>query len=339
MALATSNRDGGRTNEAGHLRSVTKSLIGEVIAGLKVSQRAAGANMSVDISIGDAVIKRSDNTYGHPAWNDAVLNKAVTAADGSNPRKDLVVMYIDYNESPSTGVSNNTNGVVKVEIVEGTPAGSPTEPNDGSIQSAIGSGNPYVILALIDVGTGVTSISNSVITDRRKLAAGKEVPGVVKDYAGATLPVGYLFCDGASLLRADYPELFLAIGTTYGAADSTHFNVPDVKGRVIAGKDNMGGSSSNRLTSPIDGDTLGAAGGNEAHTHDLSDAGWAQITVTAAGNVLARIISAVSWTSNRRASASSGSNASFTEGAALDGATDSGRTVQPTIIMNKIIAY
>ena len=54
-------------------------------------------------------------------------------------------------------------------------------------------------------------------------------PGVVYPFAGpvANIPVGYLLCDGASLLRASYPALFSAIGIIYGAADGTHFNLPD----------------------------------------------------------------------------------------------------------------
>ena len=111
MSLATSNRDGGRTNEAGHLRGVTKGFAGQVLTGLNVSQRGAGANMSVDVAIGNALVQRSDNTYGHPAWNDAVYNQVIATADGSNPRRDIIVMYIDYGQTPSTGVANNTNGV------------------------------------------------------------------------------------------------------------------------------------------------------------------------------------------------------------------------------------
>jgi microcystin-dependent protein len=45
--------------------------------------------------------------------------------------------------------------------------------------------------------------------------------------------------------------------------------VPDLRGRAIAGKDDMGGVSANRLTNQsggVDGDTLGAAGGDETHT-------------------------------------------------------------------------
>lgn len=58
----------------------------------------------------------------------------------------------------------------------------------------------------------------------------------------------------------------------FGIGDgSTTFNVPDARGRVIAGLDIMGGTSANRLTAPsttgsLNGDVLGNAGGEEAHT-------------------------------------------------------------------------
>ena len=42
MSLATSNRDGGRTSESGHLRAIQKVITGEVLTGLNVSQRSAG---------------------------------------------------------------------------------------------------------------------------------------------------------------------------------------------------------------------------------------------------------------------------------------------------------
>jgi len=48
-------------------------------------------------------------------------------------------------------------------------------------------------------------------------------------------PTDWLACDGASLLRSAYPALFAVLGTTYGAADGTHFSLPDFRGRVPVG--------------------------------------------------------------------------------------------------------
>lgn len=49
----------------------------------------------------------------------------------------------------------------------------------------------------------------------------------------ASPPTGYLYCNGASLLRASYAALFTAIGTTHGTVDGTHFNIPDYRGRFL----------------------------------------------------------------------------------------------------------
>lgn len=95
--------------------------------------------------------------------------------------------------------------------------------------------------------------------------------GTVHDFVGPSAPTGWIFPYGQLLSRTTYSALFNLIGTTYGVGDgSTTFNAPDLRGRVVAGKDDMGGSgSANRLTNQtggLDGDVLGATGGTETHT-------------------------------------------------------------------------
>ena len=101
-------------------------------------------------------------------------------------------------------------------------------------------------------------------------------PGSLVATARATSPTGWLLCDGASLLRTAYPALFAAIGTGYGSVDGTHFNVPDLRGRVPVGVD----GAANRLDA---NDALADAGGEEkhqlatadlpAHAHAVTDPG------------------------------------------------------------------
>ncbi len=89
-------------------------------------------------------------------------------------------------------------------------------------------------------------------------------------FAGSSAPSGWLLCFGQAISRTTYASLFTTIGTTYGVGDgSTTFNLPDLRGRVVAGEDDMGGTSANRLTNlsgGLDGDVLGATGGSESHT-------------------------------------------------------------------------
>lgn len=91
-------------------------------------------------------------------------------------------------------------------------------------------------------------------------------------FAGATAPAGWLLCYGQAVSRTTYAALFLALSTAYGVGDgSTTFNVPDMRGRVAAGKDDMGGTAASRLTtagSGVNGLVLGASGGVQTHTLD-----------------------------------------------------------------------
>lgn len=60
--------------------------------------------------------------------------------------------------------------------------------------------------------------------------------GTVIYFSATSVPAGYLKCDGSAVGRATYPELYAAIGTTYGAGDgSTTFNLPDMIGRFAEG--------------------------------------------------------------------------------------------------------
>ena len=65
--------------------------------------------------------------------------------------------------------------------------------------------------------------------------------GSIDWFAAATPPAGYLKADGAAVGRQTYPDLFAAIGTTYGEGDGeTTFNLPDLIGRFAEGSETPG---------------------------------------------------------------------------------------------------
>jgi microcystin-dependent protein len=110
--------------------------------------------------------------------------------------------------------------------------------------------------------------------------ASADKSGTIKEFAGATIPAGYLACDGAEYAEAIYVSLFAAIANVWdtGGETSNFFRVPDKTGRMAIGKE----SSETRVTTAetgVDGGALGAAGGVQAHA--LSEAELAQHDHTA----------------------------------------------------------
>ena len=84
--------------------------------------------------------------------------------------------------------------------------------------------------------------------------------GAILPYAGSTPPEGWLVCDGAEVVRADYPGLFAVLGETYGAGDGQDtFNLPDLRMRVP-----LGAAAQPRTT-------LGQVLGEEYHTLTLNE--------------------------------------------------------------------
>lgn len=127
---------------------------------------------------------------------------------------------------------------------------------------------------LADGAVTTAKLADGAVTSAKTTGLNTVPAGAVMPYAGASAPTGWILCYGQAVSRSTYATLFTAISTTYGVGDgSTTFNLPDLRGRVAAGKDDMGGASANRLTNQsggLNGDTLGATGGSE--THQLTEA-------------------------------------------------------------------
>ncbi len=132
-------------------------------------------------------------------------------------------------------------------VIQGTPYVAVYNNTDGAFYLQGFFGNPYNI----------------------PLAAGV-------DYWASTAPnSSFAFPYGQAISRTTYGSLFAVIGTTYGGGDgSTTFNLPDLRGRVAACLDNMGGTTANRLVSGSMAalrHTLGAAGGADTHVLTVNE--------------------------------------------------------------------
>lgn len=202
-----------------------------------------------------------------------------------------------------TGVVLSASNVNCI-VCDGTDCYFASETNRVSRAGDTMTGGLTIAAGDLTVSTGnIVATAGNVNAQAGKLTEGGYSlipPGMIMPYAGSSAPGGWVFCAGQSLNRVTYAALFSAIGTTYGADDSLTFKVPDLRGRVAVGRDNMGGSAASRITSggsSIDGTVLGAAGGDELsqnHTHTLTDSGHTHSvtdpththtnTVTSSGN-------------------------------------------------------
>ena len=143
---------------------------------------------------------------------------------------------------------------------------------DFSVKDGLTTGDPAKVIKGLEVDDELDAIATAIATKQDTGgASAQEVTGVIKMYGAATAPADYLLCDGAAVSRTTYADLFAVIGVTYGVGDgSTTFNVPDLGGRVPAGKE----ATATRLTaggSGVDGGTLAATGGAETHTLTASE--------------------------------------------------------------------
>jgi len=123
----------------------------------QVTQRGAGANMSVDVAAGSGAVPATEasNTGVYLAESPSTTNVVISAADGTNARIDLIVVRIKDQDFASGSPSTNT---ATIEVVTGTPAASPAVPTIPA---------NCLLLARVDVAAAVASITNANITDRR----------------------------------------------------------------------------------------------------------------------------------------------------------------------------
>lgn len=102
-------------------------------------------------------------------------------------------------------------------------------------------------------------------------------PGFELDwpYASGTVPAGWLLEFGQAVSRTTYSALHALAqnaGYPHGSGDgSTTFNLPDARGRVSAGKDDMGGTAANRISVANQGTTLGGVHGAQSSTLTISE--------------------------------------------------------------------
>ncbi len=191
--------------------------------------------------------------------------------------------------------SNNLSDLTDFTVARATlgvqPTASPTFTGTVTIPTPVGASDTTVAATTEWVRDTIAALASVIPT------------GVSADYVGTTAPTGWVLLSGRTIgsassgaterANADTETLYTLlwnsmsnteapVSTGRGASAAADFaanktlTLPDARGRVVAGKDDMGGSTASRITNAgagIVGTTLGVAGGAQNVTLTAAESG------------------------------------------------------------------
>ena len=230
--------DGSNFREIGDVGEDNLGLLkrsGGTMTGVILADDASGASTPAIAFDGDAdtgLFRKSANTIG---LSTAGTERAIIDSNGVTIQAQGDIRLAD---SDSTHfVALQAAGTVSSNITFTLPS---ADGSNGSFLQTNGSGT----LSFATV-QGVPS-------------------GAVFCLAVASVPADYLECNGQSVSRTTFAALFAVIGTAYGSASGSTFNVPDLRGEFIRGFDNGRGVDSGRSVATSQSDLT------ESHNHSAS---------------------------------------------------------------------
>lgn len=207
--------------------------------GMAVSQRGAGANMSVDVALG---IGRAN--FIHRRFT-STTNVAIDAADGALPRKDVILLL-------SGGTLAKVTGTPAAAVAIGDTGPDTSVPIPPNITAGA------IILAEVWVAAAVAQINNADITDRRVTVQKPSsawrgvlgVPGQTNARALFTVSEGIALLgteEGAEIWKTvDEGEIWTQVADLAASADDIRsFCLTNIAGKIVAG------STANPATTPV----------------------------------------------------------------------------------------
>jgi hypothetical protein len=194
---------------------------------LAVAQHAGTPNMSVDVAEGHVFVPGTEATYQGVYLGEAqgVTVVTIAAADPTNPRRDLIIARVRDTSYSGAG------DTFAIEPVQGTPAGSPSDP-------ALPTGSCWV-LARVAVAALASSITNANITDFRyggtgytgQNGASAALGGIIV-CTSSTRPLSGLY-PGLTIWQTDTKNVAVYNGSTWDvggtrgiAATVGSYNIP-----------------------------------------------------------------------------------------------------------------
>jgi microcystin-dependent protein len=215
--------------------------------------------------------------FRHSNLGDALsLQQALTVKQAMNGAAN----YVPTVGGTANAITLTTGWTASTYAIGQTFIFFPTSTNSGATTinvDGIGVKNVYNGGSPLTGGEFISGKVASVTYDGTQFQADYTSPtilsvGMISAWPTATIPSGWLECDGSTISRSTYAALYAVITTTYGAGDgSTTFNLPNYKDYFLRGFDAAGTDAASR-TDRGDG-TTGAnvgtkqAGATESHTH------------------------------------------------------------------------
>lgn len=334
IALLRSTGGGVRTERMPGLDYVVSALARAGLITVSVGQTAPIANQATTVWFQPAV----------PSWNaEGVVwlwNATAAAYQVATPALwSLFLAGPFISLIPAPGNANPlVNGVA-------APGASllysrqdhvhPTDPTRAPLASPVLTGVPQAPTATL--GDNSTAIATTAFVQE---TAGVVPPiGSIVFYGGNTAPsANYQIPVGQAVSRVTYATLFSIYGITYGSGDGINtFNLPDLRGRVVAGVD---GGANRLTTATMSSQALGGVS-SAAETKALATANLPAYTPTGtiSGTVAIQAASNFASTSSATCMIPGGStaiSASFT-GAAQGGTATAFPIVQPTIELQPLV--
>lgn len=243
-------------------------------------QQASGSNANVDATVnwaeGQAPSTVNDSARGMMAaiakYRDDIAGAIVTAGTST---AYTVSSYEVFDTLAHLGgqmiaftphVTNGATVTLNVDLLGAKPLRS--APNVEIFAGTLVQGTPYI--ATYNNSDGAFYLHGFYGASPYLIPLG----GII-DYTGTVAPnSNFVLPFGQAISRTTYAAYFAMVSTIFGTGDgSTTFNVPDLRGRVAVGKDDMGGPAASRITSAaagFDGTSLGAAGGAQTETLTLA---------------------------------------------------------------------
>jgi microcystin-dependent protein len=251
----------------------------ESLAGGTYVSIAAGENTPVSCDGTASGVVRSNTTSPSAAGSNTQLqynSSGVLGASANLTFDGTTLGATGLNITGSTVLGDAAGDILTitgtaVTIPNGLNIGSNNLYLNGTGQVGIGTttvGSDKLVVAgtIKSTSGGIVFPDGSTQTTAATLPTGSVIP-----FAVPVAPSGFLLCAGQAVLKASYPALdtlFSASSYPYGSTLTT-FTLPDLRGRVVAGADNMNGSAAGVLTSATmspDGNTVGATGGTQQVT-------------------------------------------------------------------------